>query len=87
VEKASHFGPGWIELGDALLKPGGEEKARETLETRTGGGINSVDAMRGLTDIYSKRRGVPHTATEEQRQKEIEQAREPLLQERRLWDG
>ena len=37
---------------------------------------NSVDAMRGLTDIYSKRRGVPHTATEEQRQKEIEQARE-----------
>jgi hypothetical protein len=38
VEKASHFGPGWIELGDAPLKPGGEEKARETLETRTGGG-------------------------------------------------
>jgi hypothetical protein len=47
---------------------------------------NSVDAMRGLTDIYSKRRGVPHTAAEEQRQKEIEQAREHLLQERRLWD-
>jgi hypothetical protein len=37
---------------------------------------NSVDAMRGLTDIYSKRHGVPHTAIEEQRQKEIERARE-----------
>jgi hypothetical protein len=37
---------------------------------------NSVDAMRGLTDIYSKRHRVPHTATEGQRQKEIERARE-----------
>jgi Tfp pilus assembly protein PilF len=36
---------------------------------------NSVDAMRGLTDIYSKR-GSPYGATEEHRQKEIERARE-----------
>jgi hypothetical protein len=67
VEQASHFGRGWIELGNARLKPGDEEKALETLETRTGGGtqLSRRDAWADRHLQQTPR--VPHTATEEQR--------------------
>jgi tetratricopeptide (TPR) repeat protein len=71
VELSPHFGPGWIELGNALLKTGDEGAALNALERALEEEPNSVDAMRGLADIYSKQHGLAHTATKEQRQTEI----------------
>ena len=71
VELSPHFGPGWIELGKALLKTGDEGLALSALKHALEEEPNSVEAMRGLADIYSRQHGLAHTATKEQRQTEI----------------
>lgn len=71
LELSPQFGPGWAKLGDALLKTEDEEAAREAFERALEEEPNSINAMRGLADIYSKQHGAPDKATKEQRQKEI----------------
>jgi len=71
VELSPHFGPGWVELGDAFVKTGDGEAAQEAFERALEEEPSSVDAMRGLADIYSKQHGLAQVATNEQRQKEI----------------
>lgn len=71
VELSPHFGPGWNELGDARLKTGDEVAAQGAFERALEEEPSSVNAMRGLVEIYSKQHGLAHEASKEQRQKEI----------------
>lgn len=71
LELAPHFDPGWLALGDALLKIGDEAAASEAFERALEEEPSSIEAMRRLAEIYSKRHGLASATTQEQRQKEI----------------